>query len=261
MTVSSRGKRSCASRCLRAGTRSPRATARRSTWVIPSSAAHERGARGLGGRAPNPWGGVWGWPRCGPGVDGRCWSRAMSERWRSPSSMTRRDVVKGAVALAALGAGSALIGRDAAAAAPPDVGGARRRPRGDHRRRCGRRGRGLLPGRHASTSTSSRRDRKIGGHCDSHVIDYRGQRLTVDLGAQFFHPDTHPIYVTLLEQLGLYDPAHPDARRHAGGARQPVHLPDGRGPAGLLVVAPARDAAAGARFRHVHATRAAGGPV
>ncbi len=51
---------------------------------------------------------------------------------------------------------------------------------------------------------------KIGGHCDSHVIDYRGQRLTVDLGAQFFHPATHPIYVTLLEQLGLYDPAHPD---------------------------------------------------
>ena len=52
---------------------------------------------------------------------------------------------------------------------------------------------------------------KIGGHCDSHVIDYQGQRVTVDLGAQFFHPDTHPIYVTLLEELGLYDPAHPDA--------------------------------------------------
>ncbi len=50
---------------------------------------------------------------------------------------------------------------------------------------------------------------KIGGHCDSHVIDYRSHRITVDLGAQFFHPDTHPIYVTLLEQLGLYDPAHP----------------------------------------------------
>ena len=27
---------------------------------------------------------------------------------------------------------------------------------------------------------------------------------------QFFHPDTHPIYVTLLEELGLYDPEHPD---------------------------------------------------
>ena len=51
---------------------------------------------------------------------------------------------------------------------------------------------------------------KIGGHCDSRVVNYRGQRLTVDVGAQFFHPDTHPIYVTLLEQLGLYDPAHPN---------------------------------------------------
>ena len=52
---------------------------------------------------------------------------------------------------------------------------------------------------------------KIGGNCDSQVIDYQGQSVTVDLGAQFFHPDTHPIYVTLLEELGLYDPDHPDA--------------------------------------------------
>ena len=51
---------------------------------------------------------------------------------------------------------------------------------------------------------------RIGGHCDSRVIEHRGRRITVDLGAQFFHPDTHPIYVTLLEQLGLYDPEDPD---------------------------------------------------
>jgi predicted NAD/FAD-binding protein len=51
---------------------------------------------------------------------------------------------------------------------------------------------------------------KIGGHCDSQVVDYQGTPLTVDLGAQFFHPATHPIYVTLLEELGLYDPDHPD---------------------------------------------------
>ena len=51
---------------------------------------------------------------------------------------------------------------------------------------------------------------RIGGHCDSRVIEHRGRRITVDLGAQFFHPDTHPIYVTLLEELGLYDPEHPD---------------------------------------------------
>ena len=50
-----------------------------------------------------------------------------------------------------------------------------------------------------------------GGHCDSRVIKRRGRRITVDLGAQFLHPDTHPIYVTLLEELGLYDPDHPDA--------------------------------------------------
>ena len=67
----------------------------------------------------------------------------------------------------------------------------------------------FLPAR--STSSCSRRESKIGGHCDSHVIDYKGKRVTVDLGAQFFHPDTHPIYVTLLEELGLYDPAHPGA--------------------------------------------------
>ena len=43
------------------------------------------------------------------------------------------------------------------------------------------------------------------------MISHRGRRITVDLGAQFFHPDTHPIYVTLLEELGLYDPDHAGA--------------------------------------------------
>ena len=52
---------------------------------------------------------------------------------------------------------------------------------------------------------------RIGGHCDSRLIKHRGRSVTVDLGAQFFHPGTHPIYVTLLEELGLYDPEHPDA--------------------------------------------------
>jgi predicted NAD/FAD-binding protein len=47
---------------------------------------------------------------------------------------------------------------------------------------------------------------KIGGHCDSQVVQYKGADITVDLGAQFFHPDTHPIYVTMLEELGLFDP-------------------------------------------------------
>ena len=54
---------------------------------------------------------------------------------------------------------------------------------------------------------------RIGGHCDSRTIDYKGHPVTVDLGAQFFHPETHPLYVTLLEELGLYDPANPGSRK------------------------------------------------
>jgi predicted NAD/FAD-binding protein len=49
---------------------------------------------------------------------------------------------------------------------------------------------------------------RIGGHCDSRAVDYGGHRVTVDLGAQFFHPDTHPLYVTLLEELGLAGQTH-----------------------------------------------------
>ncbi|HEY0715838.1 MAG TPA: FAD-dependent oxidoreductase, partial [Polyangia bacterium] len=47
---------------------------------------------------------------------------------------------------------------------------------------------------------------KLGGHCDSQFVDYEGHKIAVDLGAQFFHPDTHPLYVTLLEEVGLYKP-------------------------------------------------------
>lgn len=114
--------------------------------------------------------------------------------------ITRRDVLKGA---AVLGAGAAL-GRAVPA-------------------RAARRGRVAIVGAGAGGVAAAyflagdfgvdlfeARDR-IGGHCDSRTIAYRGRRVTVDIGAQFFHPDTHPIYVTLLEELGLYDPAHPDA--------------------------------------------------
>jgi predicted NAD/FAD-binding protein len=125
--------------------------------------------------------------------------------------MTRRDVVKGAVALAALSADSVLMGRDAASAANRTEYG---RP-GSGRQRVAIVGAGaggvaaayFLAGTHDVDLFEARS--KIGGHCDSHVIDYRGHRLTVDLGAQFFHPATHPIYITLLEQLGLYDPDRP----------------------------------------------------
>jgi uncharacterized protein len=141
----------------------------------------------------------------------------MSERSRSPASLTRRDVVKGAVALAALGAGSVLTGRDvAAAAASPAKRTGRGEARSDrHRVAIIGAGAGGVAAAYFLGGTLDvelfEARSKIGGHCDSHVIDYHGQSVTVDLGAQFFHPDTHPIYVTLLEQLGLYDPAHPDS--------------------------------------------------
>ena len=70
-----------------------------------------------------------------------------------------------------------------------------------------------------TTSMCSRRGRRSAVTATRTRSSYRGKRLTVDVGAQFFHPDTHPIYVTLLEQLGLYDPAHPGRRRHARGTR------------------------------------------
>ncbi len=139
----------------------------------------------------------------------------MSDPSPFSSLVTRRQVVKGAVGLAALGAGSALVGGGVAPAA-------------------------AVLGRSASDVARSDRDRvaiigagaggvmaayflactldvdlfearpKIGGHCDTHVIDYQDQSVVVDVGAQFFHPDTHPIYVTLLQLVGLYDPANPD---------------------------------------------------
>jgi predicted NAD/FAD-binding protein len=125
------------------------------------------------------------------------------------SPITRRDAVKGAVALATLGARSLLAGPDVAAAASAP---ARCRPRLT-RPRVAVIGAGtggvavayFLAGTHDVDVFEARS--KIGGHCDTHTIDYKGHRVAVDLGAQFFHPDTHPVYVTLLEELGLYDPA------------------------------------------------------
>jgi uncharacterized protein len=138
----------------------------------------------------------------------------MSERSQSSSSITRREAIKGAVALATLGAGSILERRDAAASPARRTASAQPTP-GRHRVAIIGAGAGgvaaayFLGATHDVDLFESRS--KIGGHCDSHVIDYRGRRLTVDVGAQFFHPDTHPIYVTLLAQLGLYDPAHPNS--------------------------------------------------
>ena len=116
----------------------------------------------------------------------------------SETSITRRDALKGAVGLAALGAlpaGAAANGRDRVAIIGAGAGGVAAAY--------------FLAGRFDVDVFEARS--RIGGHCDSRVIKHRGRRITVDLGAQFFHPDTHPIYVTLLEELGLYDPERPGA--------------------------------------------------
>jgi predicted NAD/FAD-binding protein len=131
--------------------------------------------------------------------------------------MTRRDLVRRAVGLATVGVGSVLAGRDAAAAAASPasrIGAAGARA---HRHRVAIIGAGaggvaaayFLSDTHNVDLFEARS--KIGGHCDSRAIEYRGRRVTVDIGAQFFHPGTHPIYVTLLQELGLYDPARPAA--------------------------------------------------
>lgn len=119
--------------------------------------------------------------------------------------LTRREILKGAaVGVGALGAGTTL-GVPAASAA--------RRPRVAV---IGAGAGGVaaayfLAGTYDVDVFEARS--RIGGHADSRVVDYQGNRVTVDLGAQFFHPDTHPLYVTLLEELGLYDPADPNSRQ------------------------------------------------
>ncbi len=116
--------------------------------------------------------------------------------------MTRRDALMGAVGLAALGAlpasaagsGRPRSGRERVAIIGAGAGGVAAAY--------------FLAGSFDVDLFEARS--RIGGHCDSRVIEHRGRRIIVDLGAQFLHPDTHPIYVTLLEELGLYDPEHPD---------------------------------------------------
>src|SRR5579859_3422975 len=138
----------------------------------------------------------------------------MTGRSSVSSSMTRRDVIRGAVVLATLDPASVLLGRDAAAASTASRSGSRRPRSRRHRVAIVGAGAGGVAAAYFLADTLDvdlfEARSKIGGHCDSHVVDYRGRRITVDLGAQFFHPATHPIYVTLLEQLGLYDPIHPD---------------------------------------------------
>ena len=122
----------------------------------------------------------------------------------SETSLTRRDAIKGAVGLAALGA----LPAGAAASARPRLSRERERVAIIGAGAGGVAAAYFLAGSFDVDLFEARS--RIGGHCDSRVIKHRGRSMTVDLGAQFFHPDTHPIYVTLLEELGLYDPEHTD---------------------------------------------------
>ncbi len=112
--------------------------------------------------------------------------------------LTRRDALKGAIGLAALGVGARIAppagasGRDRVAIIGAGAGGVAAAY--------------FLAGTHDVDVFEARE--KIGGHCDSRVIDDRGHAVTVDIGAQFFHPATHPLYVTLLDEVGLATQTH-----------------------------------------------------
>lgn len=43
---------------------------------------------------------------------------------------------------------------------------------------------------------------KIGGNADSIAYEEGGRTISVDIGAEFFHPETHPAYWSLLEDIG-----------------------------------------------------------
>jgi phytoene dehydrogenase-like protein len=136
--------------------------------------------------------------------------------------LTRREMLKGAaVGLSALGVGTTLARpalaakRDRVAVIGAGAGGIAAAY--------------FLAGTHDVDVFEARS--RIGGHCDSRTIDYKGKRVRVDLGAQFFHPDTHPLYVTLLEELGLYDPANPNSRQtHVSSGSLCVFPTAGGGP-------------------------------
>jgi predicted NAD/FAD-binding protein len=99
------------------------------------------------------------------------------------SSFTRRDAVKGALAVSAFGVLPAAAARERVAIIGAGAGGVAAAY--------------FLAGTFDVDLFEARS--RIGGHCDSRVVKH----TTVDLGAQFFHPDTHPVYFTLLEELGL----------------------------------------------------------
>lgn len=66
---------------------------------------------------------------------------------------------------------------------------------------------------------------KLGGNCDSESLGSRHGDVVVDLGAQFFHPETHPTYIALLELLELLEiVASSGARRERHRYEMPGEL-------------------------------------
>jgi predicted NAD/FAD-binding protein len=133
----------------------------------------------------------------------------------SPDTLTRREILKGAaVTAAAIGTGTLAGCADADLPdGTPVVRGPLATPNQGQRIAIVGGGAGGITAAHFLTGSYAvdlfeARD-KLGGHCDSRTISYQGQEITVDLGAQFFHPATHPLYVTLLEEMGLYNPDQP----------------------------------------------------
>jgi uncharacterized protein len=57
---------------------------------------------------------------------------------------------------------------------------------------------------------------KLGGHADTEIVKDPDGDYYVDVDAQFFHPDTHPLYVCLLRQVGLFD----DSNTETGMSRK-----------------------------------------
>lgn len=57
---------------------------------------------------------------------------------------------------------------------------------------------------------------KLGGHADTEIVKDPDGDYYVDVGAQFFHPETHPLYVCLLRQVGLFD----DSNTETGMSRK-----------------------------------------
>jgi len=130
--------------------------------------------------------------------------------------LSRRDVLRGAAGIAAAIGTSTLIGCDGADSADTSINqrGPLATPGQGQRIAIVGGGAGgitaayFLQGSYAVDLFEARG--KLGGHCDSQTISYQGQEITVDLGAQFFHPATHPLYATLLEEVGVYNPDHPE---------------------------------------------------